>query len=92
MSDRDYPNSGILFRDDRKRGDKDRDYKGTADITCPDCGSRFAAWLSAWIKDGRRGKFLSLSFKVKDEAARSADARSRAAAPQQPQDDRDLPW
>jgi hypothetical protein len=27
MSDRDYPNSGILFRDDSKRSDKDRDYR-----------------------------------------------------------------
>jgi hypothetical protein len=61
--DKDYPNSGIMFRDDRKRIDRDRDYKGSADITCPDCGNRFQMWLSGWIKNGRRGKFLSLAFK-----------------------------
>jgi hypothetical protein len=73
MSDRDYPNSGILFKSDQKRTPRDRDYKGTADITCPDCGSRFTAWLSAWIKEGRKGKFMSLSFKPKDAPAHTVE-------------------
>ena len=33
MSERVSPNSRILFRDERKRSDKDRDYRGTADVT-----------------------------------------------------------
>jgi hypothetical protein len=31
-NDRDYPNSGIMFRDDRKQSERDCDYRGTADI------------------------------------------------------------
>jgi hypothetical protein len=69
----DYPNSGILFKADRKRSDRDRDYKGSADITYPDCGSRFHMWLSGWIKQGRRGKFLSLSFLAKDSGRRESE-------------------
>jgi hypothetical protein len=72
-NDKDWPNSGIMFRDDRKRNDRDRDYKGSADITCPDCGSRFQMWISGWIKQGRRGKFLSLSFLAKNQDRRESE-------------------
>ena len=68
MNDRDYPNSGIMFRNEKKRDGDDRrgDYKGTADIDCPHCGARSQFWLSAWIKQGHKGKFMSVSFKAKD--------------------------
>jgi len=65
-SSRDFPNSGILFKNDGKHDERDRDYRGHADITCPHCGNRFAVWLSGWIKRGRLGKFLSLAFKPKE--------------------------
>ena len=68
--DRDYPNNGILFRETEPKGNAPRDYKGTADIECPHCGARFQTWLSAWIKAGRKGKFMSLSFKAKDTEGR----------------------
>lgn len=64
-NDKDYPNSGILFREPQKRDAKDRDYKGTGDVTCG-CGRRLSLWISGWVKQGRKGKFLSLSFKPKD--------------------------
>jgi hypothetical protein len=73
-SNRDFPNSGILFANERKEGDRDRDYRGTADISCPHCEGRFQLWLSGWIKNGRKGKFLSLSFKAKDASAPQAPA------------------
>jgi hypothetical protein len=66
-SERDYPNSGILFKEDRPQGNSPRDYKGTGDIDCPHCGGRFQFWISSWIKQGKKGKFMSLSFKAKDE-------------------------
>jgi hypothetical protein len=62
---KDYPNSGILFKEPTKREARDRDYKGSADITCS-CGRRTQHWLSAWIKEGRKGKFLTLAFKPKE--------------------------
>ena len=73
-SERDYPNSGIIFRNDNKERAKDRDYRGTADVTCPHCSGRSHFWLSGWIKDGRNGKFLSLSFKAKDPQPDAGDS------------------
>jgi hypothetical protein len=65
-SDKDYPNSGILFKNDRKRDDKDPGYAGNGDLTCPRCNSRFQVFVNAWVKTGRTGaKFFSLSFKPK---------------------------
>jgi len=58
--DRKYDNSGILFRADKTK-DNDRDYRGTMTVD----GVEY--WLSAWIKDGKKGKFLSLALKPKDQ-------------------------
>lgn len=53
-------NSGVLFKNDKKESEKHPDYKGNALIN----GQQY--WISAWIKDGKKGKFMSISFKEKD--------------------------
>jgi hypothetical protein len=62
-------NRGILFANDRKTQDTDRDYSGSINVD----GREY--WLSGWRRtsksDGR--KFLSLSVKPKDAPA-DADA------------------
>jgi hypothetical protein len=62
-----YPNSGALFKNDRKEKPNHPDYTGSAEIEDVDY------WLSAWIKDGKKGKFMSLSFKPKEDVDQSPD-------------------
>lgn len=53
-------NSGVLFRNDRKDGDRDRDYQGSALID----GNEY--WISSWLNESKGGtKYMSLSFKPK---------------------------
>jgi hypothetical protein len=61
----DDKNRGVLFRENNKTDEKDRDYSGNININ----GTEY--WLSAWIKTSKKGtKFMSLSVKPK-EAAKS---------------------
>jgi len=64
MTDKQFDNSGILFRNRDKSGERDRDYKGEATI------GGVGYWMSGWIKEGKSGsKFLAFSFKAKDATA-----------------------
>lgn len=54
-------NSGSIFRNDRKEKETHPDHTGTAMID----GREY--WISAWIKEGKKGKFFSLAFKPKEE-------------------------
>lgn len=58
MSER-RDNSGVLFKNDRKEQDTHADYRGSITIN----GMEY--WLDAWIKQGAKGKFMSLSAKPK---------------------------
>lgn len=49
-------NTGVLFKNFTKKEDKHPDYTGTF----KDANGK--VWsLAAWVKDGKKGKFLSLS-------------------------------
>jgi hypothetical protein len=55
-------NSGVLFKNDKKESEKHPDYKGNLTVDGKDY------WLSAWIKEGKGGKFMGLALSPKDEA------------------------
>lgn len=62
MNDKAYDNTnrGALFKNDKTGGNANwPDYRGKIDVG----GTEY--WLDAWIKDGKKGKFMSLSIKPK---------------------------
>ena len=52
--------SGLLFKNDNKTSDQHPDYKGSIMVG----GVEY--WLSAWIKQGKNGKFMGLATSPKD--------------------------
>ena len=56
------PGSFSLFKNDKKESDNHPDYKGDG----KDLDGN-AVWVSAWLKDSKNGKFMSCSFKLKDD-------------------------
>ena len=74
-------NSGSLFKNEKKTAEKHPDYRGSAMVN----GVEY--WLSAWIKTGKNGKFMSLALETKDESKSSNQGRSKPAAEEAPDDD-----
>jgi hypothetical protein len=64
-------NSGSLFKNDKKEQANHPDYKGDAMINGE------SMWLSAWIKEGKNGKFMSLSFKPKQASEGGNNSRHK---------------
>ena len=75
---KEYDNSGILFKNDRKEQDTHPDYRGSAKINGVDY------WMDSWIKEGAKGKFMTFRFRRKDERQKPATAAAPAAAPAKP--------
>lgn len=69
----DNTNSGALFKNDRKEKESHPGYTGTVNIE----GKEY--WISAWVKDGAKGKFFSLAFKPKDGQRQQAPAPAPAS-------------
>jgi hypothetical protein len=56
-------NSGVLFKNDKKETGNHPDYKGNITVGGQDY------WLSAWIKEGKSGKFMGLAVSPKEPQA-----------------------
>ena len=54
-------NSGALFKNDKQGVENRPDYKGDVNVN----GVEY--WISAWLKEGKNGKFMSLSFQPKQK-------------------------
>ena len=62
MNQYDPTNRGALFKNDRKEKESHPDYKGSINVDGVDY------WLSAWLKEGQKGKFFSMSIQPKEQA------------------------
>jgi len=80
MADRDM--SGSLSKNTRKEKPSHADYTGSIIIE----GRKY--WLNGWVKDGEKGKFLSLSAKPAEEPKAKPAARDW----QRPSADDDIPF
>ncbi len=92
MADFDRTNTGVLFRNNKATTDKHPTHTGSINID----GVEY--WLSAWVKEGAKGKFFSFAVKPKEE--RQAPKQDKAgqwkagAQKQKPEtfDDDDVPF
>lgn len=75
MTEYDNTNRGVLFKNDRKTTDKHPDYKGNANLDGRDY------WVSAWIKKGAKGTFMSMSYEAKDAVAEGHPDRFQREVP-----------
>jgi hypothetical protein len=74
--------SGSLFKNTRKEKDTHPDYRGDLMLD----GTMYE--VAAWIKEGKNGKFMSLSAKPKEEAS-TKPAPSKERGQQKTMDDMD---
>jgi hypothetical protein len=75
--------SGTLFKNDKREKDSHPHAKGSALID----GVEY--WVSAWTKEGSKGKFQSLSFQRKEQ---SQPAKQPAARPDPKELDDEIPF
>ena len=82
MSQYDNNLTGVLFKNDKGDNEKRPDYKGSAEIE----GVQY--WVSAWIRDGAKGKFMSMKYERKEQQTQAAPAQQQAASSY----DKDVPF
>jgi hypothetical protein len=74
MTTYDNTNRGALWKNDRKTKDTQPGYTGSLNVD----GVEY--FLDAWVKEGQKGKFFSVSVKRKEQQPAAAPA-ARAPAP-----------
>jgi hypothetical protein len=83
MSEKQYDNrnTGALFVNDKKTEAKHPNFRGPAQVVGPN-GEVIDLWMSAWVKQGKNGEFLSVSFTPKEGSATGSGAFSKMASGQ----------
>ena len=67
--------SGVLFTNDRRENERQPTHRGSITVA----GVEY--YLSGWIKEGRNGKFLSLSVQPKTATTQQTEPKLKAPAP-----------
>jgi hypothetical protein len=75
-------NSGVLFSNDKREKESHPHYKGNITVE----GKPY--WLSAWVKEGKTGKFMGLAVSPKEEANTSSPKKKPSILDM----DEDLPF
>jgi hypothetical protein len=76
MADYDNTNTFALFKNDKGDNTKRPDYTGTINVD----GIEFS--LSAWIREGKKGKFMSGTVQPKQEARQPAGTKPESNLPE----------
>jgi hypothetical protein len=77
--------TGVLFKNDKGDNEKRPDYKGSAEIE----GVHY--WVSSWIRDGAKGKFMSMKYEKKEQQPSGSTPAPKPPA-QDEIDDLDIPF
>lgn len=86
MAEYDNNLSGVLFKNDKGDNEKRPDYKGSAEIE----GVQY--WVSAWIRDGAKGKFMSMKYERKEQQSAKPAATTAVASAGYGAVDDDIPF
>lgn len=78
--------SGVLFKNDKDGNEKRPDYKGSAEIE----GVQY--WVSAWIRDGAKGKFMSMKYEAKEKQQAQQSQVPKPAPVDEFDDGLDIPF
>ena len=78
--------SGVLFKNDKDGNEKRPDYKGSAEIE----GVQY--WVSAWIRDGAKGKFMSMKYEAKEKQQAQQSQAHKPAPVDELDDGLDIPF
>ena len=76
----DNKNRFVLFKNEKKTTDKHPNMTGTLDVN----GVEY--WISGWTKEGKNGKFISGSIKLKEETRQSSEPTRKTV------DESDMDW
>jgi hypothetical protein len=79
-------NEGAIFKNEKREKDTHPHGTGKAMI------GGVMYWVSAWTKDGTKGKFQSLSFRPMDQQPQQSQPKPAQGAPAPDFDDSEIPF